>query len=799
MFKPRLLAQAVAFALVLPAAAMAELEISGYAKIEYSLFTADGQVTGSDEAHEAGDAMKTEPSIKLFMNSDVGEESSFHAEILLADDGEAASDRLEGGEAYSQYEVLREFYFDTSGGGWDWRLGKQQVVWGTADGIKLLDIINPTDYRELNQNTSEDARIPVWMINAEKQFDNGGNLQVIVSEARPNFIAGLDEDGDSGAPFIFKGVDTITGATGGFLNIANDFGRTSGVFETLLQFGGVGGLQGPFNGLTVGGFTGIGTGGMNPTFDQAVGGLLGSGAITPSSDEEALLKVVFNPLVNQFGTGNNVLNAAANDAGSVLIPAFGGYLGSLGAGFYSAYSPDGSTQLINDGDAFTNTASVVLDVIDGGGNPGQDGLADVSLVGQTINAAGSLIYQQVAGGLGFDPFDPASLPLVAAALGVATPANPLNPFAADTITFNTAVQNAGFSGLAGSYFQDGTTNQFNGTLEIDAPTDAFSHLDQTLFGTFTNFIGMSTEYRQDHPDGEGNFGIRWKNSTDGGTSYSLNYLYAYDPNPVVALSWEDQGGNKLNVTTSTVAPTTLTPGGTLVTLTNPDNTPFNPQTQGGAVLVFEETLERVNNLGGSFDMALEGTSIPTVIRGEFLYQVDARAPVIDRNKLAYGDLAGALVLEKTDFFKYVIGVDLTVATNMLVSTQLIQMYNLDYVDSDKALDGSDCPTTTDNCGVYTGDFSSMSVSNGLNKGDEVETFVSLFLSKPFGPDVQHRWNNITIAENGGGYWNRFDVEYSFNDEMLGTVEFNKYWGDEDTTFGQFEDSSNLQLGFKYIF
>jgi hypothetical protein len=142
-------------------------------------------------------------------------------------------------------------------------------------------------------------------------------------------------------------------------------------------------------------------------------------------------------------------------------------------------------------------------------------------------------------------------------------------------------------------------------------------------------------------------------------------------------------------------------------------------------------------------------------------------------------------MEDADMFKYVLGVDLTVATNMLVSTQLIQFYNLDYIDEDNRR--------------YTGDFSSMHLTNGMNKGDEVETFVSFFLSKPFGPDVQHRWNNIIIWENEGGYWNRFDVEYSFNDEMVGTIEYNKYWGDENTTFGQFEASSNLQLGFKYIF
>ena len=222
----------------------------------------------------------------------------------------------------------------------------------------------------------------------------------------------------------------------------------------------------------------------------------------------------------------------------------------------------------------------------------------------------------------------------------------------------------------------------------------------------------------------------------------------------------------------------------------------------GVELRMVETSERVNSIGASFDMAVDTVSVPVVIRGEFLYDAGEMQPVIDKLALSIGDLTNGLVMEEADFFKYVLGVDVTVMTNLLVSTQLIQFYNLDYVEENRS-----CTTQSTtlgsglefDCSKYTGDFSSLAVTNSLNKGDEVETFISFFLSKPFGPDVQHRWNNILIAENEGGYWNRFDVEYSFNDEMLGTLEYNRYWGDEDTTFGQFKDSSNLQLGLKYIF
>ena len=86
----------------------------------------------------------------------------------------------------------------------------------------------------------------------------------------------------------------------------------------------------------------------------------------------------------------------------------------------------------------------------------------------------------------------------------------------------------------------------------------------------------------------------------------------------------------------------------------------------------------------------------------------------------------------------------------------------------------------------------------MNKGWKHKEFYSLFLSTPFGASQLGRWNNITMYEDGGGWWNRLDAEYSFTDELIGSAELNLYWGDEDTQFGQFEASSNVQIGVKYI-
>jgi len=62
---------------------------------------------------------------------------------------------------------LRELYLDFEIGEIQIRLGKQQVVWGQADGLRVLDAINPLSYREFILSDLEDRRIPLWMVNAE--------------------------------------------------------------------------------------------------------------------------------------------------------------------------------------------------------------------------------------------------------------------------------------------------------------------------------------------------------------------------------------------------------------------------------------------------------------------------------------------------------------------------------------------------------------------------------------------------------------------------------------------------------
>ncbi len=238
------------------------IEISGYLKTEVGVYTGDGTSRNALKSHNQGDLHKAEGTLKLFINGELGEDSSFHAELQAIGDTEGI-DGYKTHRNYTQYDYLRELYIDTAFGGFDFRLGKQQVVWGKADGVKFLDIINPTDYREWGQNTMEDSRIPLWMAVVEKDLGDNSSLQFVwvPDVGRINQIPGLYDvkTGDQGQPFVSLGAETMTGLQNGFLNIGEDMGKVAGAFDGAFSgaFGmdpGNGILAG-FGAMTVAGFT----------------------------------------------------------------------------------------------------------------------------------------------------------------------------------------------------------------------------------------------------------------------------------------------------------------------------------------------------------------------------------------------------------------------------------------------------------------------------------------------------------------------------------------------------------------
>lgn len=62
---------------------------------------------------------------------------------------------------------LRELFLDADIGPGHLRIGKQQIVWGESDGLKVLDVVNPQDFREFILDDFEDSRIPLWAFNLE--------------------------------------------------------------------------------------------------------------------------------------------------------------------------------------------------------------------------------------------------------------------------------------------------------------------------------------------------------------------------------------------------------------------------------------------------------------------------------------------------------------------------------------------------------------------------------------------------------------------------------------------------------
>ena len=703
--------------------AFAEAEVTGKIVHESAKFTTSGTTIGAATAQDK-EYFKQETSARIFIDGDaeeLQEGATYHVELQAFKDGKAGSN-FDGNESDTQRDPLREAYVDGTVNDWSIRAGKQQVVWGTADGMKLLDAINPTDFSEMAQNQMEDSRIPVWMINAETTNEDGSEFQVVVSQPKSNFIAGLstiennsvrstsltrnNTNGmgngygtliagekttsgvDQGHAFIMKGVDSISGDSKGIINIVPELAEVAHTFS---------GLAAAFS-------VNYGAGFHLENWDYAT--------------------------VEEFV---NNTDAGANFGGA--CPAYG-----VGAGTASAYC-----------------------------------------------------LQQIA-----------------------------------------ANTNLGATNLLSGMDSSDVTGA--GTWDQVTPDTAFEYMPDATFKTFATFANASSKYIREGNETSVNTSLRYKDSTKNGVNYSLNYMKTNDANPHIDLEWQNAAGQKLTPSevidnngnggpydASTNPTSHRATGYRSIVLTDPDGNTNYGSIGGAAVdgsyaldnpvtLVLKEKNASIQNIGGAFDTAIETKQFgPVVIRGEALYQKDVMTPIVDKAKMSIGNITEAFTAQKGDRFKYVLGADITALTNMMVSFQLIQDRNLDYVDTTTTLANANSATAhagqggavtnaTDVVGArYTADMPTMAMDNQYQKAEENKEFYSLFLSKPFGASGEHRWNNIFMFEENGGKWNRLDAEFSIDDDTQATVEYNKYWGDANTQFGQLEAASNIQVGVKYSF
>ena len=696
--------------------AFSEVTISGKYTNETANYTKEGANIGAGTglgnlpAHDKSN-FKNENILRLYIDGPVSEDSdsSFHVELQAMQDesAEVSGAKVHENEEYTQRDPLREAYIDTTYEDWSIRLGKQQVVWGTADGMKLLDMINPTDYTEMAQNQMEDSRIPVWMINAEKPLENGGNFQFVVSMPRENIFAGLDRNISTSV----RDNETTQLATSFASSSWGTYGHTTatGFVATFDK------TDASFNNATPGHAAG------HPFIMQGVDSITGryNGFVNIVPDMGSVASRFYNEFCQ-----NPVLSCAGLQGATTSAAASGALLTTVGS--------------------FSNMTSSTL-------------------------ATNFASYQSIAAfaALGYDG------------------AGVLYGFANSASGYDTNLMDATSSSAYGN-----------------SKDTVFEFMNNATFSTFDAFAGAKSQYVYNMPENEADLAMRYSNTTDDGINYSLNYAYAYDKNPIINLSWRNDAGDELTQTYVHTQYGTSSTYMTSIKLTDATGARYggygtSGTSAGDATLRFEQTVERAHNIGGSFDMAIDTAALgPVVIRGEALYQKDVYSPVMDLTALSIGDLPNALKMEKGDRFKYVLGVDITALTNMMVSLQFIQDRNLDYVDTSSTISGN---SSISSLGRYTTDYATMHLSNGFNKAEKDKDFYSLYLSKPFGESGQHRWNNIFMYEENDGRWNRFDVEYTWDDNTVLTAEWNDYAGEKNTQFGQLDRSSNVQVGLKYSF
>ncbi len=82
---------------------------------------------------------------------------------------------------------LREAYFDYSADSWSLRAGRQLVIWGSADGMRITDLVSPMDLTEFLARDYDDIRMPVEALKFQ-YFKDEMKLELVFVPVFKSFI-----------------------------------------------------------------------------------------------------------------------------------------------------------------------------------------------------------------------------------------------------------------------------------------------------------------------------------------------------------------------------------------------------------------------------------------------------------------------------------------------------------------------------------------------------------------------------------------------------------------------------------
>ena len=231
------------------------------------------------------------------------------------------------------------------------------------------------------------------------------------------------------------------------------------------------------------------------------------------------------------------------------------------------------------------------------------------------------------------------------------------------------------------------------------------------------------------------YGLRWSGFCNG-ISYSLNYFY----------TWTDTWNDWPNT-------------GDAVTAT-----------------AIRRRLDRLSVFGFSLDRYFETGDF--VLRLETAYTKGQPFVKPDSN------------LDEKDQIGYMLGYDRWIYTDWLFSLQLWQNYILN-------ADKSKNPYIW--LGANDFDWNTGEITNG--EIDPINTQFSAYVAHDgfFVGDTGHLEVFMLYNAMEGYWWSWNKFRYEYNDNISMAIGCNFYWGNKDSTLGQFRDNDNIFLEFKYAF